>query len=428
MQATYLKQRSGAPPPEAAKNKSVGSSRDVELVEKAKRASRSVVEDPPKRSKGTAMPNSQGKIPFVEVTTRRAVEEHKAPKKKHRVTIADETDEDEAEEVEQTPAKRAEAERLPLVDRREPAFTRRAPVEDPDTMKRVGKELLDLAIPIVVKDLASVSPEAREYLRKLFTRKRVPREEGEPTLEGESRLVHYIESLHPSEEERFVSALDLFVEEDLALEQQTLTKLPNASCYYTTGEGGLPVGSLVVEDPVEIYLNSLEDDQPRRPIIVSRESQSLTCIYPVFNGAGIEEALLDGGSQICSMSEESARRLNVSWDPTITIYLQSANASTAKTLGLARNVLMNVSGINAYVQLHVVPKTAYKVLLGRPFDVLMATTIHNKRSGEQLITVHDPNTDRALTIPTFPRGKPPPNVKQRLEEERREYHFRTSMS
>ena len=50
---------------------------------------------------------------------------------------------------------------------------------------------------------------------------------------------------------------------------------------------------------------------------------------------------------------------------------------------------MNISGINAYLQLHVVPKTAYKVLLGRPFDVLMATTIHNKRNGEQLITVQD---------------------------------------
>lgn len=413
----------GSPPPETEATKPKVPLYDVEVVEKSARKDA----EKERKSGGTAKPNRQGQIPFVQIPTRRSVEERNAPKKNQRVTIEEEDDE------ESPPPPRAASPPIPVVDRREPSYARKAPVENPETMENVGKELLDLEFPITLRALTSISPEAREYLRKLLTRRRVPKEEGAPKIPGEQRLMTYLESLHPSEEARYQSALKVLEDEDPVCEQNVLLRnpvfasdLPEVSCYVSSGDEYLPDGAFVVEDPVEVYFNSLDDEEARRPIVVSRESYPLTCIYPEINSSGIEEALLDGGSQICSMSEESARRLNISWDPTVQIYLQSANASTAKTLGLARNVLINISGISAYVQLHVVPKTAYKVLLGRPFDVLMCTTIHNKRNGEQLITVQDPNSERALTVPTFPRGRAPQNIKKRLEEERREYHFRDS--
>ncbi len=59
------------------------------------------------------------------------------------------------------------------------------------------------------------------------------------------------------------------------------------------------------------------------------------------------------------------------------------------------------------MQMHVVRHTAYDVLLGRPFDVLMACPVVNIPNGRQTITVHCPNSKRALTIPTYARSESP---------------------
>jgi hypothetical protein len=51
---------------------------------------------------------------------------------------------------------------LPVVDWWEPVFSKKAPIEDPETMESVGHELLDLEFPISLRALTSISPEARE--------------------------------------------------------------------------------------------------------------------------------------------------------------------------------------------------------------------------------------------------------------------------
>jgi hypothetical protein len=424
--ASFLRREEPAPHPETGNRNSGSIVQAVELIEKkeSKETRRGNVEEasPPK---GTAKPNKQGQVPFVQIPMRRNVDNREAPRQKRRVTIEESQDGDEPALV-----PRDTSDPLPVVDRREPAFSKKAPIEDPETMESVGRELLDLEFPISLRALTSISPEAREYLRKLLTRRRVPRDDRDLTLR-EKRLLTYLESLHPTESERYQNMLEMLAEDDPVCEQNVLMRnpvfgpeLPEASCFYAEGQEGIPDGALVVSDPVEIYFNALDEEETPRPVVVARESYPLTCIYPEINGVGIEESLLDGGSQICSIGEESAKRLNLSWDPRVRIFLQSANTSTERTLGLARNVPFNISGIVAYLQLHVVPRTAYKCLLGRPFDVLMGTTIHNKRSGEQLITVEDPNSGRALTVPTFARGRAPASIKQKLEAERWEYLFR----
>lgn len=429
--ASFPHREGTAPPPETDTGESVNSARSVELIEKKTPAEnqRGKADEAPRPAKGTAKPNKQGQVPFVQVPMRRNVDERDAPRQTRKVTIADEEDKGTPD-----PVPRIASDPLPVVDRREPAFSKKAPIEDPDTIESVGRELLDLEFPISLRALTSISPEAREYLRKLLTRRRVPREDRGLGVR-EKRLLTYLESLHPSESERYQNMLELLAQEDPVSEQNVLMKnpifdrdLPTATCFFAEGHEDIPDGALVVNDPVEVYYNALEENEAPRPVVVARESYPLTCIFPEINGIGIEEALLDGGSQICAIGEESARRLNLSWDPDVRIFLQSANTSTAKTLGLARNVPFNISGLVAYVQLHVVPRAAYKCLLGRPFDVLMATTIHNKRSGDQLITVEDPTTGRALTVPTFPRGRAPAAIRQKLEAERREHLFRDSRS
>jgi hypothetical protein len=129
------------------------------------------------------------------------------------------------------------------------------------------------------------------------------------------------------------------------------------------------------------------------------------------------ESLLDGGSQIVSMDVEIAKQLAISWDPDIKIQMQSANRTVEQTLGLARNVPFIFGDITVYLQVHIITEPAYKVLLGRPFDVLTESVIHNTRDGGQTVVITDPNSQRRCTLPTYERGKPP-TLLQRAEGEK----------
>ncbi|EDR06808.1 uncharacterized protein LACBIDRAFT_299700 [Laccaria bicolor S238N-H82] len=122
----------------------------------------------------------------------------------------------------------------------------------------------------------------------------------------------------------------------------------------TEDDGVIPKASIVLTDPIEQYL---------------QESHALKSIYPVINKFGQVESLLDGGSQIVSMDADVAKKLAVPWDPDITIQMQGAK-NCGKDPCLAKNVPFNFGGIMISLQVHVIQDPAYKVLLGRPFDVL----------------------------------------------------------
>jgi hypothetical protein len=175
---------------------------------------------------------------------------------------------------------------------------------------------------------------------------------------------------------------------------------------------GMQKGSIVVSDPVLQYLNTLSPGETRKTVIVGGESHSLRTLYPLINGAGDVEALLDAGSQIVSMSRAIAVELEVPWDPDITVRMESANKTYENTLGLARNVPFLFGTITAYLQVHVVENAAYKVLLGRPFDVVTESEIKNSRDGSQSVTLTDPNTGERCVMHTHERGKAPSVLKR----------------
>ena len=84
--------------------------------------------------------------------------------------------------------------------------------------------------------------------------------------------------------------------------------------------------------------------------------------------------------------------------------MQSANCEVDETLGLARNVPILVRDIMLYVQFHIVQNLAYDVLLGQPFDILVESIVQNYSNEDQTIMIHDPNSGRIATVPTFPCG------------------------
>ena len=120
------------------------------------------------------------------------------------------------------------------------------------------------------------------------------------------------------------------------------------------------------------------------------------------------ECNYDSGSQIVSTSRKVAEELGLSWDPEVCIYMQSANGQVEKSLGIARDVAFQFDGVTLYLQVHVINKPAYEMLLGRPFDSLTKSVVENKSDGSQRITITCPNTKRKVTIPTFERGKARP--------------------
>ena len=185
-------------------------------------------------------------------------------------------------------------------------------------------------------------------------------------------------------------------------------RLPEAT-YEVLAEdtNGMTKGSVVVSDPVMQYLSALKPGEQPKPVVVAAESHAFQAVYPLINGVGEVESLLDPGSQIVSMSRDVATTLQVTWDPDITVHMESANKILEKTLGLAKNVPFMFGPITIYLQVHVIERVAYKVLLGWPFDTITESEVKNSKDGSQSLTLTDLNTGEHCVMHTHERGKPP---------------------
>ena len=279
----------------------------------------------------------------------------------------------------------------------------RAPVQREGLGRALADKVLRTEVTLDIRDLAGVSPEVRETIRKDLTKSRKPiRPDG-------AKRVMFADELEPAlpfQDE----------EEELQLEYDALnlSELPRvASAFVQTAvSGDLPQGAIAISDPYLQYLESLgPDETPRqvyvepKQVYVAKDAADLRTVYPAINMQGRVECVMDSGSQIVSMSLEQALACKLYWDPDITIYMQSANRSLEKSVGLARNVPFKFGEITVYLQVHIIRGPAYKVLLGRPFEVLTECQINNNRDESQTVTLKDPNTGRRCTMATFPRAK-----------------------
>jgi hypothetical protein len=71
------------------------------------------------------------------------------------------------------------------------------------------------------------------------------------------------------------------------------------------------------------------------------------------------------------------------------------------------NIPLLFNTITVHLQIHIINAPAYKVLLGRPFDMLTQSQVKNVRDGGQTITITDPNTGQSCTIPTHVKDAMP---------------------
>ena len=282
----------------------------------------------------------------------------------------------------------------------EPGFKNRAPLQLDERAKDLIQEALKNPICITTEDLLNVSEPMRQELKKLLIKKRLEKKSVTLAAEAEPTVG------------------DVGTSEQKSVDTISVEKLPEAT-YEVLAEdtNGMAKGSVVVSDPVMQYLNTLAPGEEPKSVIVAAESHALRTVYPLINGVGEVEALLDPGSQIVSMSKSVATMLQVPWDPDITVHMESANKALEKTLGLAKNVPFVFGPITVYLQVHVIEKVAYKVLLGRPFDTITESEIKNSMDGSQSLTLTDLNTGERCVMQTHERGKAPTVLKRPVKQD-----------
>jgi hypothetical protein len=113
-------------------------------------------------------------------------------------------------------------------------------------------------------------------------------------------------------------------------------------------------GSIVVPNPYETYINSLEPGQIAQPYVIAKESHSIWSVYMNVNDHSNIESVVNPGSSIVAMSENVCHELGLAYDPQIRLPMQSANGGIDETLGLAWNVPCDLGSIILHMQFHIV--------------------------------------------------------------------------
>lgn len=211
------------------------------------------------------------------------------------------------------------------------------------------------------------------------------------------------------EMQQFIAVEDLSLSEGLIFEK------------ILEDRDGMKAGDYVQLDPVVAFLHDVDENDSRRDMtIVATMGNGLRSVWPVVNNRDDLdiESVLDSGSQIVAIDMCVALGLGLGWDPKVTIQMQNVHGGLARTKGLSRNVPFRFGPITLYLQCHVQEKAPFEILLGRPFDVLTESVIHTFGSGDQELTITDPNTGKQYTIGTSPRGQSPKAQKRQLDKQK----------
>ena len=272
----------------------------------------------------------------------------------------------------------------------EPAYRTLPPIYDGKIAADVYDHAMEAPVTLTQRKLLSLSPEVRSQVREATSAKRTT------AKEGNAKEIHtYAEDS---------SLAEAFDDIDTADSQY---QLPTATLFNSVHQPKTPPpGSIVVPDPYEIYLKSLPQGAVPDRLVVAKESSALRSIHPLVDHQRHVEAILDPGSQIIAMAEDICFDLGLIYDPAIVLNMQSANGEVDQSLGLARNVPLQIGDMTLYIQIHIIRSPAYDILLGRPFDILTESVVRNFANEDQTITIFDPNSGRRATVPTSARGRP----------------------
>ncbi|KAF9003208.1 hypothetical protein BDQ17DRAFT_1242178 [Cyathus striatus] len=281
-----------------------------------------------------------------------------------------------------------------------PIYKHQAPVEATVEINRIVDKMMSQDAVLSHEELLAISPAYRKAYKDRISSKRI--------MIGNPDNINDPKEKNSSQQDQNIKTVMLS-----SLEQ------PTAQVKTVDTEEGIKQ-VWFIGDPIMQYLETLPLSERDSAVFVARESENLRMVTCMVNGIKEEEALLDSGSQIISMSKETADTCRISYNPDITVPMQSANGQVQKTCGLAQNVPFRFGTLTIYMQVHVVFDPPYKILMGRPFDCLTESEVKNYIDGAQSVTIKDPNTGERCVIPTYARGEQPTIMKR---NERQNFQF-----
>ncbi|KAJ3871663.1 hypothetical protein F5051DRAFT_445961 [Lentinula edodes] len=241
----------------------------------------------------------------------------------------------------------------------------RAPIETEAAVDRVIQTGMSSIVSLRQDDLLAIAPEYRKKVKDSITSRRIG-------VDG------------------------ALVEEAALLEPTLMLDLDLASGIYS-----VPVS----QESLQNFFTDFGEAKEGDGFYVAKESHSIRAVNATIGGRPAH-CILDGGCSIVVMSDSACNTFGFAFDPEKQINLQSANGNTDWSLGLAKDVPFRFGDVVAFLQVQVVDSPAYDFILGRPFEILMQASYKNFLSGEQHLTLTDPNTYKVVTIPTVPREPP----------------------
>ncbi|KAJ3824487.1 hypothetical protein F5880DRAFT_1644951 [Lentinula raphanica] len=235
----------------------------------------------------------------------------------------------------------------------------RAPIETEAAVDRVVEMGLQSLVSIRQDDLLAIAPEYRRKVKEAVTSRRIGVDgallEDAGFLEG----IYMLES--------------------------PASRLPNI--------------------PISVLFNNYGTAEEGDEYFVAKETLSIRGVNATI-GERAAHCILDSGCSLVVASLAACNAFGFAFDTDKKIILQSANGNTNWSIGLAKDVPFRFGEVIAFLQVQIVDTPAYDFLLGRPFEVLMQATYKNFHSGDQHITLVDPNTEKSITIATLPREPP----------------------
>ena len=118
--------------------------------------------------------------------------------------------------------------------------------------------------------------------------------------------------------------------------------------------------------------------------------------------------VLDSGSEIVAMPKRVWEDLGLPVRSDHVMTMSNANTSTKSTLGVVENLPLDFGAGEICLQVQVVPRANFDLLLRRPFHCLLSASTEDFLDGSQTITLHDPNSGKAYKLPTraWTEGRP----------------------
>ena len=130
----------------------------------------------------------------------------------------------------------------------------------------------------------------------------------------------------------------------------------------------------------------------------------LRVVTGTFDGRVRAECILDQGAQFIAMRADVWERLDIPLHPDRIMVLEAADKSKSTTLRMMPNLRMTIGPLTIMLQVQVVKRAPFEVLLGRPFFSLTACKTDDQPDGSQYITLTDPATQRQIRLATKERG------------------------